>query len=63
MTLLNHLEVNFERSISLTIFFILALLSGEGDDYPEGAFYMTGTLQEAFEEGKRLAAEAAASKK
>lgn len=43
--------------------FLLALLDGEGDDYPEGAFYMTGTLQEAFEEGKRLAAEASANKK
>ena len=36
-----------------------ALLQGAGDDYPEPAFYMTGTLEESFEEGKRLAAEAA----
>jgi len=35
-----------------------ALLEGEGDDYPETAFYMTGTLEEAFEEGRRLAQEA-----
>jgi len=35
-----------------------ALLDGVGDDYPEAAFYMTGTLEEAIEEGKRLAAEA-----
>jgi F-type H+-transporting ATPase subunit beta len=35
-----------------------ALLEGEGDDYPEAAFYMTGTLEEAIEEGKRMAAEA-----
>ena len=35
----------------------VALLEGEGDDYPETAFYMTGTLEEAFEEGRRLAAE------
>jgi len=35
-----------------------ALLDGEGDDYPEAAFYMVGTLEEAIEEGKRLAAEA-----
>jgi len=40
----------------------IALLDGEGDDYPEGAFYMNGTLQEAFEEGKRLAAEASTKK-
>eukprot|EP01016_Furgasonia_blochmanni_P050960 TRINITY_DN7950_c0_g1_i2.p1 TRINITY_DN7950_c0_g1~~TRINITY_DN7950_c0_g1_i2.p1 ORF type:complete len:532 (-),score=214.26 TRINITY_DN7950_c0_g1_i2:255-1850(-) len=36
-----------------------ALLEGEGDDYPEAAFYMQGTLEDAFEEGKRLAAEVA----
>lgn len=40
-----------------------ALLAGEGDDYPEGAFYMTGTLEEAFEEGRRLAAEVAGNKR
>jgi F-type H+-transporting ATPase subunit beta len=33
-----------------------ALLEGKGDDYPEAAFYMTGTLAEAIEEGIRLAA-------
>ncbi len=33
----------------------LALLDGEGDEYPEAAFYMMGTLEESFEEGKRLA--------
>jgi F0F1-type ATP synthase beta subunit len=32
-----------------------ALLEGKGDDYPEAAFYMQGVLDEAFEEGKRLA--------
>ena len=36
-----------------------ALLEGKGDDYPEAAFYMQGTLEEAFEEGKRLAMQAA----
>jgi ATP synthase F1 beta subunit len=35
-----------------------ALLEGKGDDYPEAAFYMQGTLEEAFEEGKRLALQA-----
>jgi len=33
-----------------------ALLEGEGDDYPESAFYMMGNLEEALEEGRRLAA-------
>lgn len=49
--------------LNLIFFFNLALLQGEGDDYPETAFYMTGTLEEAFEEGKRMAAEAAGNKK
>jgi len=35
-----------------------ALLEGEGDDYPESAFYMVGNLEEALEEGRRLAAAA-----
>ena len=30
-------------------------MEGKGDDYPEAAFYMQGTLEDAFEEGKRLA--------
>ena len=34
-----------------------ALLDGEGDDISEAAFYMTGTLDEAIAEGKRLAME------
>merc|ERR1712054_178081 len=33
-----------------------ALLHGSGDEYPENAFYMMGNLEEAFEEGRRLAA-------
>lgn len=49
-------------SLNDTIESFGALLDGEGDDYPEGAFYMNGTLQEAFEEGKRLAAEASTKK-
>lgn len=32
-----------------------ALLEGDGDEYPEAAFYMTGTLEEAIEEGIKLA--------
>jgi len=30
-------------------------MEGVGDEYPEGAFYMTGNLKEAFEQGRRLA--------
>lgn len=37
-----------------------ALLEGKGDDYPEGAFYMTGTLAEAIEEGIRLSVQSEA---
>lgn len=36
-----------------------ALLEGQGDDYPEAAFYMTGTLEEAIEEGVKLSMETA----
>jgi len=32
-----------------------SLLEGAGDEYPEGAFYMTGSLKEAFEQGRKLA--------
>lgn len=39
-----------------------ALLEGEGDEYPESAFYMQGTLEEAFDEGRRLAAEVGQNK-
>jgi ATP synthase F1 beta subunit len=35
-----------------------ALLEGQGDEYPESAFYMVGNLKDAFEQGKRLTAEA-----
>jgi len=34
-----------------------ALLQGQGDEYPESSFYMTGNLSEAFEQGRRMAAE------
>jgi F-type H+-transporting ATPase subunit beta len=40
----------------------LALLEGKGDDYPEAAFYMQGTLDEAFEEGKRIAIQTSTKK-
>mmetsp|Transcript_21262 Transcript_21262/g.24453 ORF Transcript_21262/g.24453 Transcript_21262/m.24453 type:complete len:490 (-) Transcript_21262:31-1500(-) len=35
-----------------------ALLNGDGDDYPESAFYMTGTFAEAIEAGKLSASSA-----
>ena len=35
-----------------------ALLEGAGDEYPEAAFYLTGTLEEAFEEGVKMTMEA-----
>jgi len=35
------------------------ILSGKHDDMPEAAFYMVGTIDEAIEKAKRLAAEAA----
>merc|ERR1712226_473180 len=30
------------------------LLEGSGDDYPEASFYMTGSIKEAFEQGRQL---------
>ena len=34
------------------------ILSGELDKYPEGAFYMVGTIEEAIEKGEKMLAEA-----
>jgi len=42
-------------SLNDTIAGFGSLLEGEGDEFPEAAFYMMGTLEESFEEGKRLA--------
>ncbi|MCH8946756.1 MAG: F0F1 ATP synthase subunit beta, partial [Acidobacteria bacterium] len=36
-----------------------AICAGEYDDLPEAAFYMVGTIDEAVEKAKRMAAEAA----
>ena len=36
-----------------------AICAGEYDDLPESAFYMVGTIEEAVEKAKRMAAEAA----
>jgi len=33
-----------------------ALLEGAGDEFPENSFYMTGSLKEAFEKGRKLQA-------
>jgi len=41
--------------LSETIEGFTALLEGAGDEYPEGAFYMTGNLKEAFEQGRKMA--------
>ena len=35
-----------------------AIVAGEYDDLPEGAFYMVGSMQEAVDKAKRMAAEA-----
>jgi F0F1-type ATP synthase beta subunit len=45
------------RFVSLedTVSGFRALLDGEGDEYPEAAFYMMGTMEEALEEGRKLA--------
>jgi ATP synthase F1 beta subunit len=45
-------------SLPDTISGFRALLDGAGDDYPEASFYMVGTLDEAFEEAKKMAAAA-----
>ena len=34
-----------------------ALLEGAGDEHPESAFYMVGNLDEALEQGRKLAKE------
>ncbi|WP_321395196.1 F0F1 ATP synthase subunit beta [Emcibacter sp.] len=36
-----------------------AIVAGEHDDLPEAAFYMVGTIEEAIEKAKKMAAEAA----
>lgn len=33
------------------------LLKGQGDEYPEAAFYMVGNLKEAYELGRKMASE------
>jgi len=31
-----------------------ALLEGQGDEYPEASFYMTGSFEDALEKGRKL---------
>jgi len=42
--------VKLEESISG----FKALLDGAGDDYPEAAFFMTGTIDEAIKAGEKI---------
>ena len=46
-------------SLEDTIKGFKGLTEGEYDDLPESAFYMVGTIEEAVEKAKRMAAEAA----
>jgi F-type H+-transporting ATPase subunit beta len=46
-------------SIEDTIKGFKGLCEGDYDHLPEQAFYMVGTIEEAIEKGKKLAAEAA----
>ena len=45
-------------SIEDTIIGFKMILDGEVDEYPEGAFHMVGTIEEAIEKGKKMLAEA-----
>ena len=38
---------------------LAAIVAGEYDDMPESAFYMVGTIEEAVEKSRKMAAEAA----
>ena len=44
-------------SIEDTIKGFKMILDGEVDEYPEGAFHLVGTIEEAIEKGKKLLAE------
>ncbi|MEE9289870.1 MAG: hypothetical protein V3U99_02560, partial [Alphaproteobacteria bacterium] len=45
--------------LSDTISGFKGIVEGEYDDLPESAFYMVGTIEEAVEKAKKMAAEAA----
>jgi F-type H+-transporting ATPase subunit beta len=44
-------------SIEDTIKGFNMILDGEVDEYPEGAFHMVGTIEEAIEKGKKMLSE------
>ena len=46
-------------SLEDTIKAFKAIVEGDYDHLPEAAFYMVGTIEEAVEKGKKMAAEAA----
>ncbi|MGC6485883.1 MAG: F0F1 ATP synthase subunit beta, partial [Candidatus Puniceispirillales bacterium] len=46
-------------SLEDTIKGFTGIIDGDYDDLPEAAFYMVGTIEEAVEKGKKMAAEAA----
>ena len=46
-------------SLEDTIKGFKGIVEGEYDDLPEAAFYLVGTIEEAMEKAKKLAAEAA----
>jgi len=46
-------------SLEDTIKGFKGLVSGDYDDLPEAAFYMVGTIEEAIEKARKMAAEAA----
>jgi len=45
-------------SVEDTIKGFKMILNGEVDEYPEGAFHMVGTIEEAIEKGKKMLSEA-----
>ena len=49
-------------SLEDTIAGFSALLEGQGDEFSEAAFYMVGNINEGFEQGRKLAAEAGQGK-
>ena len=49
----------FHVDIADTIKGFRAICDGKYDHLPEAAFYMVGTIEEAIDKGKKLAADAA----
>lgn len=40
---------------------IIALLEGQGDEWPDQSFYMTGTFEDALEQGRKLVMDASSN--